>query len=652
MEINLTAIDKSDADPKVKEVYKLLKKYMKQPERTKWLAKRADCWDSVYEYDDDSTIWTEKQRDEMTKKGMVPLAINDLYKGVQGSAAIITDQKPGVMFLPVGSGDLYVAELMKRAFDHAWTSNEGSSEVYEFVKEAKVGGLACLDAKHDPSKGIYGKCVFGNYNPENIYYDMNKSRKPDLSDTTILKAQLVSKTYAKETYDVKDEDLVFKMAQKPDDLPVQDTATGVDNYTRDTKSDSPADSEDFPEEKEDIWEIEAHILARRKELWLMTPDGAGGWGRKVFKKDQEKEAEAEASNVAGSVIWKRTVEKRLLRIIIGKKLVPQTLDDEEVDEIENPYGVDNDGDPILPVIVLTHDRTRKGKPLSPTVFAKEACRERNKRRTQAIYVVSKNLDAPIVTSGGSKWKKDAVYGDILECDKAQAWPPFRLVPGTVSTETLNLEQVAKQDVDDMYDMQDVMKGKMPKGDPSGRIVLALQDMAGMMSKPFTRNMEAALVRLGKVIAAIQLKTYTRAMWERLIEPDEWGEWEPEEKKKPTNPIDALNGGQQQPDQQMQQMIRQKWEQALELIRPKDETKESGVSLLDMDVRVSAGSTMPTNRMAKQVAAMEMVTAGVYDREAALDYIDDPKKDLIIARTKAQDAAMMAAGINKSGGKTA
>src|SRR3990172_3916039 len=215
--INLTQIEKSDADPKVKECYRLLKRYMEQPERKSWLAARADCWDAVYESGDQSTIWTAAQRKEMELKGMVALTINDLYKGVQGSSAIVTDQKPGVMFLPVGSGDLYVAELMKRSFDQTWSSNYGGSEVYEFVKEAKVGALAVLDAKHDPAKGIYGKTVFGNYDPESLYYDIQKSRKPDLSDTTIIKAHLVSKTYAKETYDsVTDEDLQFSGADKPD----------------------------------------------------------------------------------------------------------------------------------------------------------------------------------------------------------------------------------------------------------------------------------------------------------------------------------------------------------------------------------------------------------------------------------------------------
>lgn len=650
MKIDLNRIDASDADPKVKEVYRLLKKYMDQVERKRWLKTRSDCWDAVYEDGERSTIWTQEERTAMEKKGMVPLTINDLYKGVQGSAAVVTDQKPGIDFLPVGSGDLYVAELMKRAHDQVWAQNDGGTEIYELVKESKIGGIGYMEARHDPAKGIYGKVVFANADPESLYYDMQESKKADLSDTTIIKAHLVTKSYAKETYeDVTDEDLVFGEQYRPDDRPTVDTVTGADNYTIGTVDPPPVGPDEYPQERKDVWEIEAHILAREREVWLMIPDGQGGFSRQVFPADKAADAELMRGFYKGSVVWKRVVEKRKMRIIVGKKLVRQVMDGQEVDEMVNPYGVDVDGDPVLPVVVLSHDRTRKGKPVAPTVFAKEACRERNKRRSQAIYVVSRNIDAPIITPGAIRWHKDPVHGDWAEVDKATPWKPDRLTPGRVSDEAMNMEAVAKADVDDMYDMHDVMRGKIPPGDPSGRVVLALQDMAGMMSKPFTRNLEAALARLGKVTMSIILKTWPRSMWERLIEPDELTSWQPEKERKPPDPMAAINGEPEGPTPQEQQQIQNKWVQALDLIRPQDPTQEPGISLLDIDVRVAAGSTMPTNRIARAQMAMEMVKVGVYDQQAALDYIDDPKKDQIVERLRQREQAMMEAAMAKEGG---
>jgi len=620
-----------DLDPKVKEVYRLLRTYMEQPERKAWLRVRRECWDAVYE----NQIWTEKEKKAMEDKGMVPLSINDCYQGVRGSSAVVTDQKPGIEFLPVGSGDLYVAELMKRAHDQVWAQNDGGTEWFEMVKEAKLSGLASMDAKHDPSKGIYGKCVFGNFDPETLYYDMKKARKSDLSDVHLMKAHCITRKEAKELYEeIKDDDLDFTGVEK-DVIPdkIDDYKTGEDNYAK--AEDVPASATDIPEEKEDVWEIEAHILKKEIEYWLMTPQGpTGEFSRQIFPKEKKAEAEAASKANTDTVLWKRLVEKREMRIIVGKKLIT---------ELVNPHGIDSDGDPVIPIITLCPEKTRKGKPVSPTVFAKEASRERNKRRSQAIYVVSKNVDAPIVTTSGYKWEKDKVHGDIFVVDRTTPFPPSRLVPGTISQEAMSLEAVAKADVQDFYDMQDVMKGKVPAGDPSGRTILALQDSAGMMSKPFVRALEASLVRFGKVNMAMILKNWQRVQWERLIEPDEVGSWIPEKERKPPNPMEMMGGEQEKPDAGV---IREKWMAALEQIKPSDPTKEGGITLLDVDVRVAAGSTMPTNRMARAANAMEMVKVGIYDAEAALDYLDDPKKDEIAARMKAREQAMMAAGMTK------
>ena len=171
----------------------------------------------------------------------------------------------------------------------------------------------------------------------------------------------------------------------------------------------------------------------------------------------------------------------------------------------------------------------------------------------------------------------------------------------------------------------------------------------MMSKPFTRNLEAALARLGKVNMAIILKTWPRSMWERLVEPDEYSTWQPEEEKPQRDPIEAMNGTPQGPTMQQQAEIQNRWKQALDLIRPQDPTAEPGISLLDVDVRVAAGSTTPTNRMARAALAMDMVKMGIYDPQAALDYIDDPRKEQIVKRLQAREQAAMQAEAMQKGG---
>ena len=103
--------------------------------------------------------------------------------------------------------------------------------------------------------------------------------------------------------------------------------------------------------------------------------------------------------------------------------------------------------------------------------------------------------------------------------------------------------------------------------------------------------------------------------------------------------------------EQQQEIQNRWQQALDLIRPQDPTAEPGISLLDVDVRVAAGSTTPTNRMARAALAMDMVKMGIYDPQAALDYIDDPRKEQIVKRIQAREQSAMQAQMMQKGGMT-
>jgi hypothetical protein len=113
------------------------------------------------------------------------------------------------------------------------------------------------------------------------------------------------------------------------------------------------------------------------------------------------------------------------------------------------------------------------------------------------------------------------------------------------------------------------------------------------------------------------------MWMRLIEPDELKTWQPEKEK---SEVDPQTG---QPVQPQPDVIQQRWMDAVARITGEDGGEP--MSMIDMDVKIIAGSTQPTNRMAKAGVAMEMVKAQIYDPEAALEYLDDPKKDEIVER---------------------
>lgn len=653
-------LDKIANDPdvpkEVLEVYTVLKAYKEHPDRAKWEKTREDNWDAVSE----NEMWDDSEKDRLKKQKQPPLVINKCNKGVQGACALVTDQRPEIKFLPVGSGDLYVAELMKRAHDHVWAKNNGNDRTYDVVEECKIGGIGFSHIRHDRSRGgMFGSVVFSDDPPDDIFWSPN-SRERDLSDSHIIKAKQRTKTYIKKHYPgIKDEDLEFRRTDltEPGSSKSEGLTSG-DSYTQ--ESGNPDSGSNPHLEAKEIWEIEAWMIDyEQEEMLLYALEGEGGVEAKLGRKGpRHKDIDALAKELGVEVgeevgIQKgrkltRTVEKRVQKIIVGKKLVSSKV---------NPYGADSDGNPILGIQPLTHDRTRTGFPTCPTTKAVPVNKEKNKRRIQFMAAADHNILGPLLQPADMvKWAGEiGAPGSVGNVDP-KVWAtgvlPQRMASADINiVHFANLEQMADRDIDDQYDVPDVLRGKMPEGKDklAWQSVHALQDSAGMMSKPFMRRLESFLVRQAKVVMAILLKTQPRAFWMRLLEDDEMATWTPQGPLKP--PGEGEEDGQEQMRQQ-QQAIAQKWLKALNAICPNELPGQGqGMTILDFDVRMVAGSSMPTNRMAKLQTAIELVGAGLYDREAALEYIDDPMKDKVVERmAKMEQAAMQAEMMKKAGGK--
>lgn len=617
----------ADLDPKVDEVYRLLIKYATDEKRDDWVTLRDKCWDAI-----ENKILTDKDKKELKKFHQEPLEINQCVKGVQGSSAIVTDQKPEIKVYPVGSGDLYVAELLKRGHDLVWTRNEGNDVTYEIVEEVNVGGLSFFDVRFDRNLGILGRIVFEEADPEDIYFD-SQSKKKDFSDTHIIKAKQRTKQYIKEHYpDISEKDMEYKIDIKDSSqiAPKSEGITGGDNYPELGKKKINPDDEKKPKI---VWEIEAWLLKTEKEDWIVRQvEGQKEPEiRSIELTSKEKKGLNAGDKLKDGIYWPRQMQKRVHRIIVGKKLI---------EEHENPHGVDRDGNPVIGIIGLKGQRTRSAYPMSKTAYAVDINRDMIKRRLQFNMLISQNANAPIIQGQGVNWDgPPGSPGSTATVSASNVLTPTRLQPGAIEAQLfIQAENKDVENINDEYDLHDVMRGKIPEGtDPSGRVVLALQDMGGMMSKPSLRALEACLIRLAKVDISLMLRHWPRFMWEKLIEPDEWRNWRPEDKPEAAT--------EEEISPEMQDIITAKWNRALDLVSNPDLRKR--ISLLDLDIKLVAGSSMPTNRIARSMLAMEKVKAGIYDAEAALEYDDDPNKDKIIARMKEREKAAMEAEMMKS-----
>jgi len=656
-QIDIDKVAATNLPEKVEEVYKLLARYMKSTARSTWLKNRTRNWEAIAE----NKMWEPKELDALEEAEQDAIVVNKCNKGVQASAAIATNQKPEIKVYPRKGGSLYVSELLKRGVDQVEDQNSFLDIQFDAVEESKISGLASIDVWFNRNKGLFGKIIIENQNPENIYFDED-SRKIDYSDTHLIKAIKRSVEYIKDKYGdlVTEEDMRFS-GTLPDDAKGGKSSgvTGKDNYaipesegaSKDTKEDAPI---------KDVWEIEAMLLKTVDEFISTVSVQGMEPIIKRYRKDQNSKKEIEAGIIAEVManplyaevppeaikvdLLETKVEIRVHRIIVGKKLIKQKdADGNELEEIENPYGEDPDGDPVLKLNLLKHSNTKTAYPTCPTTFALPINREKNKRRSQHVYLTSKLNHPTLIEKGDVKWKGKP--GGLNSRATLAQNASVQYLQGQVNAnDFLVHDRQCDQDIDDQYDTPDVIRGRNPQNsqDQSGKAIAYLQDFGGVMSAPFIRKYEAFIVRIGRSALSAMLKYWKRHQWEALIDDTDWKEWLPDEQR-----AQLQQQSQGQTDlKPNEQYVKDQWTKALDRICPVE--GDPDIDIMDIDIKVTAGSSMPTSRLATEASNLEKVKMGLLDPETYWEQTDNSLKDKVIPRLKAQQENAMQMEIAKKG----
>ena len=361
-DINLDKIiaDQTASKP-VREVYALLRAFKEPQSRAKWLEQKKLNDLAVHKND----MWNDAEKKALADEGMVDLVVNKCNKGVQGSTAIVTANKPEIKVFPVGSGDLYEAELLKRAHDLVSAKNDGQGVVYDVIEESKVGSIGFIDVKFNDTRGMLGRIEFEESEPTDIYWSKD-TRKVDFSDTDILKAKLRTRSYVKERYDgIKDDDLSYEKGEQAEEGK-STGVTGEDNYALPHGAET---KDHGVTEPKDVWEIEAWInKVVKRAIVTIQPKSGEPKVVKVDTKSKEKKPNGKIKTTqlseeeitahfqeqyqdAQISVKIRKVEVRVQRIVVGRKQIGE--------DKENPHSEDADGLPVVPIIALPHNNSVK-----------------------------------------------------------------------------------------------------------------------------------------------------------------------------------------------------------------------------------------------------------------------------------------------------
>jgi hypothetical protein len=647
----LSFVKMGNVNPIVKSVYTSLASYASSDARHDWMNQADECRSAALE----NKFFTAQEEKEMRDSGQEPHIVNKLVTGVQGASAIATANRPDIKVFPLRESDPYLAEIAKSALEHVWLKNFGNDVTYDVVEEKNISGVGAYYGKLDKNKGPFGAVTFEEEDASLWYWDA-ESKKRDRSDTHLIKAQLRSISYIKSNYpSLKDKDIVSindDFTDKP--TTPEDTVTGKDNYAIKPKHSAPEDHT----VKRHVWEIEAYMRKTEDAHWAVVVPVQGApfvvefADAKTVKDAQVEIARIEQNGLDGIQIksiqyWPRRMDNRYLTVIVGTKIIQQRNDNKQlVDELKNPLGVDSDGDPVLPVVFYYGQRTSKAYYRAPTFYALGSNKSLCKRETQYTHAVSKNLSAPIVREeSGTRWKDptrpDRPGNEIL-MDKS-AREPTRLNPGMIDMASLSAHiQEDKSNIDEAYGLPEVLRGKVPQSleRMSGRLGLALQDTGTIMQNPSIRGLESSLERLGKLLLSIILRSWPRSKWESLVTEDRIREFRP-----PEDPMNEQADFDKSDELKQQEMMerQEKWAAAV------DKITSEGIGVVDFNIAITAGSSLPTNRLLKEETAIEKYKIGLYDRQAALEYSGEPHAKEIAKRMDQREMQMAQAGVKQRKG---
>jgi hypothetical protein len=294
----------------------------------------------------------------------------------------------------------------------------------------------------------------------------------------------------------------------------------------------------------------------------------------------------------------------------------------------------------LPVVFYYGQKLAKAYYRGPTFYALGPNKSLCKRETQYTLAISKNLTAPIVRERtGSEWRDpehpDAPGNEIL-LDKS-ARVPTRLNPGVIDFAALtNRIEEDKMNIDEAFSLPEVMRGRIPKGVErmSGRLGLALQDTGTIMHNPAIRGLESCLERLGKALLAIILRSWPQYMWESLVTDERINDF------RPANDTQSQVADAEKSDELLRQERQERinrWSGAIQKILT------NGLGIVDFNIAITAGSSLPTNRLLKEETSIEKYKIGLYDRRAALEFSGEPHAKEIAARMDKREMEMAQMG---------
>lgn len=524
--------------------------------------------------------WTEAEKTDLQIRGKAPLVFNIIRGHVDGKKGIMAANAPRFKCFPRGDEDTGISTVMDKVLDYIWYISNGRMQLLQAAHEYCVGGLGWMQTDIDPFADDNNGEVVVRYLPWPYVYVDPTAHRRDFSDARRI---FVSMRVPRETARMMYPDKKVQIARAEAD---GDSDWAGVSMTSESGIITPADYDYTDANTQDyVRIIERYELVY--ELMYKVYDSDAIHPVYMLKEDFQN-YELTTDQEADEVLLKRC--RRV--ITIGQSIVI-------ADEI---LPIDD-----FPLVPFVNVHTHTPYPHGDVRDLRDPQDEKNKRRMVIIHHAMAAGTNRVLAAEGTVdpelWeRKLSVPGAVLTYTGLPGVQP----PQPFPTEQLPnaffaMEEKSERDIEAITGVYPSMLGDPTNSPDTYRATL-------MMEEAGTRRIrgndmavfEHGLSRLGSVTLQLAQNHYSFDKTIRII-----GEGS-EVTKFVVNKVESDDVG------RVKRVI-------------------NDISIGRFDVICTAGSTMPTNRMAEEEKYKEYFSIGLVDREGALRKMDVADPDAILAR---------------------
>ena len=613
-------------DPDVLYTEEILEKY--DQERELWSQKFIESNDFR-----NGKQWSKEQKTALEERGQAAIVINRMHPMIETAKAMLTSKRPQFRATARDDSDRKTAKIFSDLFQWVWEKSSSDMELKQCIDDYYVGGLGYMYVSQNPHADMgKGEILMKSIHPLDVYVDPNSRDRYFRDAQHLMVSKLIPDSEALKIYPEFEDIILSSEEEESDRYPSSNLNNGLDQVMMEDFDRANDDQkyreyiERYTKFKTEMYHVydttnryECMLTAKEFDDYLEEPYFVlNGVNDETIVTDYNEVKRMmvtyeETDGVYHMMVNPETGQPQIMpgeehegsipnSTVLMELNIKQKLYDEDkilankilCDRIELMVCV---GGKMLyrrilpiseyPIVPMANIHNRNPYPESDVRLYRPLQEYINKIRSLIIAHASTSTNTKLLLPRGSVNKKqlEMEWGRagtaVIEFD-AELGQPIIAGPVPLPNELYKNEAEAKHDLEYGFGIYEIMQGGNDGAPSTYRGTVAIDEYGQRRMKSRQDDLESMLNELAKRAIPLIQQLYTQEKIIRILEP---------------------SGTQK--EYTINQEIHDSYGNLIE--------KVNDITVGTYDIKVVAGSTLPSNRFAQFDYYMELYKAGLIDQ---------------------------------------